>query len=104
MVIVKIPKPFAYDSHTHTHTQTHTLCTYIYTNTNTHVCTKDRSSVLGADLAVEELEKAIGALEYMKSRFSNSPTIDMSDELLSFFSNLMRVTVLCHLSKFKTGK
>lgn len=27
----------------------------------------------------------------MKDRFSNSPTLDMSDELLSFFSDLFRV-------------
>lgn len=29
----------------------------------------------------------------MKDRFSNSPTLDMSDELLSFFSDLLRVRV-----------
>ena len=40
---------------------------------------------------IAELEKAIGALEYMKDRFSNSPTLDMSDELLSFLSDLLRV-------------
>lgn len=68
---------FLTSTHTHTHVYTHTL--------------KDRSSVLGADLAIEELEKAIGALKYMKTRFSNSPTADMSDELLSFLSDLMKV-------------
>ena len=50
--------------------------------------------MLGAGLAMEELEKAIGALEYMKDRFSNSPTLDMSDELLAFLSDLMRVGLL----------
>ena len=28
----------------------------------------------------------------MKDRFSNSPTLDMSDELLSFLSDLLRVS------------
>jgi hypothetical protein len=51
---------------------------------------EDRSTVLGAQLAVEEIEKAIGALEYMKDRFSNSPTLDMSDEMLAFLSDLLR--------------
>jgi hypothetical protein len=52
----------------------------------------DRSTVQGAGQAVEALEKGIGALEYMKDRFSNSPTLDMSDELLSFLSDLLRVS------------
>ena len=39
------------------------------------------------------MEKAIGALEYMKDRFSNSPTLDMSDEMLAFLSDLLRVSV-----------
>ncbi|CAI8016224.1 Rhophilin-2 [Geodia barretti] len=51
---------------------------------------EDRSTVAGASRAVASLEKGIGALEYMKDRFSNSPTLDMSDELLSFLSDLLR--------------
>ena len=48
--------------------------------------------MLGTSKVVETLEKGIGALEYMKDRFSNSPTLDMSDELLSFLSDLLRVS------------
>lgn len=47
--------------------------------------------MVSAGRVVEALEKAIGAIEYMKDRFSNSPTLDMSDELLSFLSDLLQV-------------
>jgi len=36
------------------------------------------------------LEKAIGCFEYMKDKFSHSPTLDMSEEMLALFSDLMR--------------
>ena len=53
----------------------------------------DRSSAESIDKAVTYLEKAIGVFEFMKAKFSHSPTMDMSAEMLALFSDIMRVGV-----------
>lgn len=50
----------------------------------------DRSSAESIDKAVTYLEKAIGVFEFMKAKFSHSPTMDMSAEMLALFSDIMR--------------
>ena len=40
-----------------------------------------------------------GCFEYMKDKFSHSPTLDMSEEMLALFSDLMRVIRSCSLRR-----
>eukprot|EP00731_Ephydatia_muelleri_P025948 Em0018g48a len=51
---------------------------------------QDRSTREGLDVAICNLQKAIGCLEYMKDKFSHSPTKDMSSEMLNLFADLMK--------------
>lgn len=55
---------------------------------------QDRSTEEGMDTAVKSLEKAIGYLEYMKGKFSNSPTKDMSEDMLMLLSDLMKAQAM----------
>ncbi|XP_019850691.1 PREDICTED: rhophilin-2-like isoform X2 [Amphimedon queenslandica] len=51
---------------------------------------QDRSTKENIQTAISYLEKALGIIEYMKHNFSHSPTLDMTPQVLSFFSDLMR--------------
>lgn len=50
----------------------------------------DRSSANALDSAIALLQNARGMFEYTKVKFSHSPMVDMSSEMLSLISDLMR--------------
>ena len=53
----------------------------------------DRGSVEGRAEAVDLLEKAVGMFEYVRDKFSNAPSRDLSPDMLSMLADLMRVCV-----------
>ena len=53
----------------------------------------DRGSVEGRAEAVDLLEKAVGMFEYVRDKFSNAPSKDLSPDMLSMLADLMRVCV-----------
>lgn len=55
---------------------------------------QDRSTPEAIDKSIKQLEKALGVFEYMKHYFSHSPTMDMTIEILSLLSDLMRAQIV----------
>ena len=53
----------------------------------------DRESQ-GLTKAVDLLEKAAGMFEYVRDKFSQAPSPDLSTEMLSMLADLMRVSTL----------
>ena len=53
----------------------------------------DRASE-GPTKAVDLLEKAAGMFEYVRDKFSNAPSPDLSNKMLSMLADLMRVSTL----------
>ncbi len=43
--------------------------------------------------AVELLSKAAGMFEYVRDKFSNAPSPDLSNDMLSMLADLMRVSM-----------